>query len=306
MEENMLHDVNATMRFLYTEEALNAVNVTASYAQEDGSYQVSTIDGKAWADSWRHYSFGSFGNKLSHELGICSAEIPGHFSCKASELTMERKPGFVTITTENRVYKAAMSKDQREISVTAAPYKATFKPVATRYELDRDNVSALANTFGKMCKDETVYRIATSDSNKQYCDYMNTEKLFALAGVKRLAYGNAVSKYDNIKIYALNNGLCLKLGNEVICTIMEAKPKYYSHNAEGLFYKTLDPATNMKVLRPCKMRMLKGFDDQLKQYCYAVVVDGEEQVVPENLLSVEEVMDNKAQEKENEVVTNHF
>lgn len=298
-KEKPVLDITATNTFLYNSSDMFSIMTAADRAEKNSKATV-TLGGKVG-----YVPYTNFGSYIMNEIGgTISGDMQVAASCDSVEL--ERNPGYIQIKANKKTYVAKVDTSTIGIDVTATPYKSTFKPIATRYELSNDDVESLKNTFGSLCK-EVVYRVSGFGSNTPTFGYMNPTLLCDLAGVSLLRSGAAVSKYKNIKIFKLNNGIGLKLGNDYLVSITEANPMYT--NNEKVFIKQQDPDTSRVYYEPVKVKISKGFNPNLKQFAYDIVMDNGNQIydVPESELAiVESTTTQEQQANNNDVLLNHF
>ena len=297
-KEKPVLDLTATSAFLFNSSDMLSILNVADRAEKNSKATV-TCGGKG---CYKPYT--NFGSYIMNEIGgTISGDMQVSASCDSVEL--ERNPGYIKIKANNKTYVAKVDTSKLGIDVTAAPYKSTFKPIATRYELSNEDVEELKNTFGSLCK-EVVYRVSGFSGNTPTFGYMNPTLLCDLAGVSLLRSGAAVSKYKNIKVFKLNNGIGLKLGNEHLVSITEANPRYNTN--EKVFIKQQDPDTNRVYYEPVKVKISKGFNPNLQQFAYDIIMDNGNQIydVPESELEIVNTGNSNEGKNPNEVLFNHF
>jgi hypothetical protein len=161
--------------------------------------------------------------------------------------------------------------------------------VATRYELDQDSTNQLLNTANNLVCSDKVYRMSGCGNEPASYNYITPDVFKDLAGINVLNNGRSVCKYNAIKVFKLDKGFGLKLGNSAMIAVTEAEPKY--KEKEVLFVKQQDPDTNRWYLEPVKVKISKGFNPDLKQFAYDVTMDNGNQLfdIPESDLFVEKV-----------------
>lgn len=297
--ENPTLELFAKNKYLYKQEEMRDLCVTASLCADKSVVTVT---------SGAKYSYEKLGDTfqsyIDNKLNLCATEDVRYISASYPEIKLERRPGSVLITAGMSTYSAPVEMDKLGINRTAAPYVTTFKPQATRYELDADALSSFKKTLASMYTPETVYRVSKTGSDAPEFNYLTTEYLCQLTGVTPLYGGNAVSKHKNIKLFKLDNGIGVKLDNEGFCTITKADPKY--NTASKVFIKQQNPDDKRVYLEPVKVKVSKGFNPTLKQFAYDIVMDNGNKIydVPESDLTVETFTVEPT--LENEVPTSHF
>lgn len=298
MNNKIICDVKSHPTYLYKQDDIRELMIHASYAANNAPVTIYTKGGKPE----QNYYNGSFQAYMDDKLGLISTENINNISSYYPEINLEKRAGSVLITAGNKTYSAPVEVGALGILVSAAPYKSTYKPVATRYELDSDGVQNLLRSMLGMYNSEKVYKIASGDGNCTY-DYLNQENLCNAAGMSLLRNGNAVCKYPRIKLFKLSNGFGLQLGG-TMCLITEANPSYKT--GAKVFIKQKDPNTERFYFDPVKIALSKGFNPTLKQFAYDITMDNGNKVfdVPESELSVynpEEI-----EQEQTNVVMNHF
>lgn len=267
-KETPVLDVHAANRYLYTQEDMRNILLTASNAAEN-SVATVTVEGSA-KPNYVKYT-GSFQVFMDDVLEAKATESPNfEISAAYPEITLERRPGAVLITAGQRTYSAPIDLGGLGINKEAAPYKATFKPLATRYELNPEEVQSFKDTISRLYKPDCVYKVGGSIETPEY-GYMTPEALLHYAGINPLKYGGAVCKHKNIKVFKLDNGLGFKLGNTALISITEASPRY-KNNTE-VFVKQQDPYTHEMYFEPVKVKVSKGFNPTFRQYAYDVITE---------------------------------
>lgn len=290
-KENVLVDVKAKDAYLYNQNDLQSIMVNTASAEDN-----STVIMKTKGSSATENCVGSFQTWLSNRLQLKDAGIIGKTAANVAEITVERTPSVLVVSAGAFTYTVPLQQDKLGLTRIAAPYKATFRPVATRYELEPENTQALLNTVSRYCADDKVYRISGSGNEPVRFCYMTPDFFKELAGINVLNDGRAVCKHKTIKVFKLDTGFGLKLGDNAMFSATEANPKY--KEKETLFVKQQDPDTSRWYLEPVKVKTSKGFNPDLKQFAYDVTMDNGNQLfdIPESDLFVEKV--NEQQPKE--------
>ena len=298
--DGLVLDVKAHNAYLYSTEDMTHLMVASSCAK-DNSVATVVGHGKEKPESY----IGTFNSYIGNKLNLNTENEFNKVASTASEITVEQNPSLVTIASGEYKWCALREQDNLGLNRTAAPYKATFKPLATRYELDNQNMTNLRDTFSKLFKQNAVYRISGTDNeNPRFC-YLNVETLLDIAGVSPLRSGAGVCKHKGIKIFKLANGLGLKLGDTLMVAVTEAAPKF--KEKENLFVRQEDPETKRWYLEPVAIKISKGFNPYLQQFAYDVTMKNGNQLfdIPESDLLVDNVAQ-KEPENVNEVSFDHF
>lgn len=297
MNRKIICDVQAQPTYLYKQDDIRTLMIQASYAANDAPVTIYMKGNKAA----KSYYKGSFSAFMDDKLGLIATENINHISACYPEIKLEKRAGSVLITAGNSTYSAPVEIGSLGIPVSAAPHKSTFKPVATRYELDAEGVQNLLRSMMGMYNSEKVYKIASSEGDCSY-DVLNQDTLCQAAGLSILRGGNAVCKYPRIKLFKLANGFGLQLGGNM-CLVTEAIPTYVV--GTKVCIKQKDPDTNRFYFDPGKIALSKGFNPTIKQFAYDVTMENGNKLydVPESELSwcVEE-----DKEPIQSVVLNHF
>ena len=290
-KENVVLDVKAKTAYLYNQNDFQSLLIRASAVADNSSVTLKT-KGSSSTESYT----GPFTTWLSHKLHVNDSQMIGTKSAGVPEITVEQTPSVLVVSAGAFSYTVPMAEDKLGLNRVAAPYKATFKPIATRYELEPENTEALLNTASKYCSADKVYRISGSGNDPIQFGYMTPDFFKNLIGINVLNDGRAICKHKSIKIFKLNTGLGLKLGDNSMFSVTEASPKYKER--EVLFVKQQDPDTERWYLEPVKVKISKGFNPDLKQFAYDVTMDNGNQLfdIPESDLFVEKV--NKQQSNE--------
>lgn len=298
MNKKIICDVRAWPTYLYKQSDIRDLMIQASYASNDAPVTVYMKGNKTTTQSYN----GSFPAFMDDKLGLIATENINHISACYPEIKLEKRAGSVLITAGDNTYSAPVEVGSLGINVSAAPYKSTFKPVATRYELDSEGVQNLLRSMMGMYNSDKVYKIASDDGNCTY-DYLNQDNICQAAGMSILRGGNAVCKYPRIKLFKLNNGFGLQLGGNM-CLITEANPTYAT--GSKVFIKQKDPDTNRFYFDPVKVALSKGFNPTLKQFAYDIMMDNGNKIydVPESDLSI--YTEEKKESEQPNVVMNHF
>lgn len=290
-KENVALDLTASGAYLYNQSDLQTLMVHTACVVDNSSVTLTT---KGSCNSEKYT--GSFTNWITNRLDVCDSGCMETVASNAPEITIERTPAVVSVTAGEFTYTAPLQIDSLGLNRIAAPYKATFKPIATRYELDADHTQQLLDTAAKLSSADKVYRMSgCADSPVKY-SYVNPDTCKDLFGLSILQNGKSVCKYKTIKLFKLDNGFGVKLGNSLMISVTEASPKYKER--ETLFVKQQDPDTNRWYLEPVKVKISKGFNNDLKQFAYDVTMDNGNQLfdIPESDLFVEKIEQDKPKE----------
>ena len=283
-KENVVLDVKAQNAYLYKQDDVQSLLVSSASVKDNSQVTLRT-KGSSTVENYR----GSFQNWILNRLAFNDSGCINTKSSNAAEITVERTPAVITVSAGAFEYIAPLEDDRLGLYRVAAPYKATFKPLATRYELEAKSTQDLFNTATKLCSPDKVYRISTIDGNPATYNYITPEVFGDLVGITPLRDGRAVSKHKSIKMFKLENGCGIKLGNNIMIALTEAEPKY--KDKQVLFVKQQDPDTNRWYLEPVKVKVSKGFNTDLKQFAYDVTMDNGNQLfdIPESDLFVEKI-----------------
>lgn len=297
MTKKIICDVQAHPTYLYKQDDIRTLMIQASYAANDAPVTIYTKGNKATQTIYK----GSFSAFMDNKLGLIATENINHISACYPEIKLEKRSGSVLITAGDSTYSAPVEVGSLGIPVSAAPHKSTFKPVATRYELDAEGVQNLLRSMMGMYNSEKVYKIASSGGDCSY-GFLNQDTICQAAGLSILRSGNAVCKYPRIKLFKLTNGFGLQLGGNM-CLITEATPSYVV--GTNVCIKQKDPDTNRFYFDPVKITVMKGFNTTIKQFVYDVTMENGNKLydVPESDLSLCVVED---KEPIQPVVMNHF
>ena len=133
---------------------------------------------------------------LTTNSNLCATEDVKYISASYPEIKLERRPGAVLITAGNEyVFQLQLKWINLVLTEQHAPYVTTFKPQATRYELDSDALNSFKENIASMYTPDTVYRVSKKVSDAPEFQLSYSRILVSTNRCYSTLWGNAVSKH---------------------------------------------------------------------------------------------------------------